>query len=86
MALVGENKAYEAAENGIKIGEVPMSRETKGSWSELYYYKNQIISVIFYDPQSCYISDGELVQEDNLSLYTNDIEETKELLQKAKSA
>ena len=86
MALVGENKAYEAAENGIKIGEVPMSRETKGSWSELYYYNNQIISVIFYDPQSGYISDGELVQEDNLSLYTNDIEETKELLQKAKSA
>ncbi len=85
MILVGEKKAYEAAENGIKLGEVPMSKETKGSWSELYYYNNELISVIFYDPQSCYISDGELVTEETMHLYTDDIESTQSLLLNAKN-
>ena len=80
MSLIGENKAYEAAENGIKIGEVPMSKETKGSWSELYYFDKKLISVIFYDPQSFYISGGEIVNESNMHLYTDDIEKTKYIL------
>jgi hypothetical protein len=82
--LVGENYASDAADNGVKLGEVPMSKETKGSWSELYYYEEKLISVIFYDPQSCYIADGEHIKEEDISLYTDDMENALLLLNKAK--
>lgn len=74
---IGQNKAEDACENGIKIGEVPISRESKGSWSELYYFNGQIISVLFFDPSNCEIFEGILVTDENeLSKHTNDIDET----------
>jgi hypothetical protein len=80
--LVGENYAYEAADKGTKIGELPPSKETKDSWSELYFYENKIISVIFYDTSSCYIADGELVDENDIAKYTNDLASTISVLSK----
>lgn len=73
--LVGENRAYLAAAQGVKLGETRPSKETKGSWFEVYFHKNEIIAVIFFDTQNCYIADGEIIDESELKMYTEDPEE-----------
>lgn len=78
--LTGEQLACKAADNGIKLGETKPSRETKGSWYEVYYYQNQIIAVIFYDTQNCYIADGEFITKEQLDQYTEDPEQAIEIL------
>lgn len=78
--LSGEKFAYDAADKGVKLGETKPSKETKGSWYEVYHYQKQIVAVIFYDIQNCYIADGEFITENDLYKYTDDPEKAKSIL------
>ncbi len=79
--LTGEKLAYEAADKGVKLGETKPSKATKGSWYEVYHYQGQIVAVIFYDTQNCYIADGEFITETDLDKYTDDPETAKSILE-----
>lgn len=79
--LTGESLAYKAADKGVKLGETKPSRETKGSWYEVYYYEEKIIAVIFFDLQNCYIADGEFIEKEELAQYTEDTEKAFSILE-----
>lgn len=72
--FVGESLATEACNNGILLGSLPPSRESKGSWSELFYYKEKLISVMYEDTVNCWILDGYLIDESEISLHVTDLD------------
>ncbi len=82
--MVGEKRASEAADYGVNLGMVGASRESKGAWSELFYHKGELISVMLFDHSNCEVIDGELIEESEMGKHVSDLEKAKELLAKEK--
>lgn len=78
--LVGENYAGIVVDKGICVGHVSPSRESKGAWSELYWYDDELISVIFSDPVDAWIVDGEKINIKDIARYTETKEDTENKL------
>jgi hypothetical protein len=80
---IGNNTAHRVVSKGYKIGNVEESKSSKGAWSALYYYNDKIISVIYSYKGSLLIADGLIVNKDDISLHTDNIERTLILLNEA---
>ena len=72
---ISENKASKVADNGVLIGTVEPTRESKGAWSELYYYEGELINVVYSDPNDAWIVLGEKVEENEIEKYVDDYDE-----------
>lgn len=69
---VNEKIAQAAADNGVKIGETEPSRETKGSWWEVFKLENgDIIACVMGDWG---VSCGEKITPTELKYYVDDVE------------
>lgn len=71
---ISENKASKVADKGILIGTLKPTRESKGTWSELYYYEGELISVVYSDPNDAWIVLGEKVEESEIEKYVDNYE------------
>lgn len=76
---LSEDEASKAT-NGILLGELPATRESKGSWSELYLYENQLCSVCYSDMVDCWIIFGEVIDKTDLNKYVSDVDNAIKLL------
>ena len=74
---ISEDIAIDAYENGIKIGKIDPSRETKGLWWEVFKTNDGIIACIVNEDG---VISGEKITEDELLLYVDDLKTAKELL------
>ncbi len=69
---VDEKIAQAAHDYGIKIGETEPSRETKGSWWEVFLVEGgDIIACVMTDWG---VSCGEKILPDEVKLYVDDVE------------
>ncbi len=71
---ISESEASRVADNGVLIGTVEPTRDSKGAWSELYYYKGELISVVYSDPNDAWIVLGEKVEESEIEKYVDNYE------------
>jgi hypothetical protein len=76
-SYVGEETASNAKDNGLLLGCTEPSRETKGSWWEVFLVKNEIIACVMFDGG---VSCGERITKDELHLYCDSPESALEIL------
>lgn len=77
MPIIVDNSiAYKAMENGFKIGEVPASKETKGSFSEVFCFENKFFSCVFDGYQDANFCVAEEILFSELKSYVVDIDES----------
>lgn len=80
---VSEDVAQRAAENGAEVGRTEPSRETKGSWWQVYAIDGELIACVFTGwGASC----GERITADELPLYTDDPHAALEKFNTARAA
>ncbi len=82
---ISETFASKVSDNGILIGTVEPSRESKGSWSQLFFYNNKIYNIVLSDPVDAWIVLGEEVDEEDIAVNTDTPEKTLELYKKLKN-
>lgn len=67
---------------GILIHTIEVTNESKGAWSELYFYEGDIFNAVYTDTQNAYLACIEqLDSPDELSKYVGE-EKANELIQK----
>ena len=82
---ITEKFSVEINSKGILIGTVEPNRESKGSWSQLFFYNDKLYSVIYSDPVDAWVVCAEEVLRDDISQYTNSPEETIKILNEINS-
>lgn len=81
---VGESVAKEWHDNGLKVAFSEPSRETKGSWWEVYLYQDRLIACVMYD--SSYVSCGEEISKAEIEAYATEFTELGEVFIKARES
>lgn len=82
---ISETFAGKVSDNGVLIGTVEPSRESKGSWSQLFFYNNKIYNIVLSDPVDAWIVLCEEVDEEDIAVNTDTPEKTLELYKKLKN-
>ena len=61
-------------ENGALIGSLSPSKESKGAWSEVYFYDGKLYSVWIADTIDCWTVGAEEFDEEKLQTHVDDYE------------
>lgn len=64
---IDQNEARKAALKGLQVGQTEPSRETKGTWWEVYLFDGRLIACVL-DP-SLGVVCGEEITETDIDLY-----------------
>jgi hypothetical protein len=75
---ISETFVGKVSHNGILIGTVEPSRESKGSWSQLFFYEGKLYNILFSDPVDAWIVLGEEIDESDIAVNTDTPEKTLE--------
>lgn len=77
MAInIDEAAASQAEDKGILIGTLEPKRESKGAWSQVFFYNGELFSIIYSDPVDAWIVAGEKIEKSELAKYVDNHEET----------
>jgi hypothetical protein len=75
---ISETFAGKVADNGIHIGTIEPTRESKGAWSQLFFYEGKLYNILFSDPVDAWIVLGEEIDESDIAVNTDTPEKTLE--------
>jgi len=75
---VDEQVAKAARSTGMLIGKTEPSRETKGSWWEVYANNGELIACVMVGPD--WVSCGESLPSTELHMYVDDIDAARAAL------
>lgn len=67
-------------DNGTLLGEMQPTKDSKGSWSELFYYNGKLISILYADTQDCWSVCAYEVEEEEINNNVDDPEKAKSIL------
>lgn len=83
--FITDKLANEVSDKGIHIGTIEPTRESKGAWSQLFYYQNKLYNIVYSDPVDAWVVFGQEIEEKDISKNTDTPEKTLELLNNTKS-
>jgi hypothetical protein len=79
---VTEHYASKASDNGILLGGLQPSRESKGAWSEVYLYENKLVEVIYSDPVDAWVVAGNIIEKKDLIKSVLDVKDALSIINK----
>lgn len=82
---ISETFAGKVTDYGTHIGTVEPTRESKGSWSQLFFYEGNLYNIVFSDPVDAWIVLGEEIDEADITVNTDTPEKTLEIYTKLKN-
>jgi hypothetical protein len=69
---ISENEASNIANKGTLIGESSPSRETKGSFWQVYLYEGELYAIGIGDVNDCWVFGGEKITREQIDQYVDD--------------